>query len=63
MIILEVQPYCDNCLNFQADVERPHRFYANGQLLEIEQTDTIVRCEDRNKCERMIQYLRRKDHE
>lgn len=57
MIKLDIQPYCQNCLNFEADVEPPKRAYAGSDI--VCQTDTIVRCERRKYCENMKRYLER----
>lgn len=57
MIKLDIQPYCQNCLNFEADVESPERAYAGSDI--VYQTDTIVRCERRKYCENMKRYLER----
>ena len=45
-IKLEVQPYCENCLVFDADVERP-----------LYQTDTVIRCSYRKCCAMLIRYV------
>ena len=57
MIKLDIQPYCQNCLNFEADVESPKRAYAGSDIAY--QTDTIVRCERRKYCENIKRYLER----
>lgn len=57
MIILDVQDYCQNCKDFDADVEKPKRVLSgDGNVL---QTDTIIRCENRNRCEGIKKYLER----
>jgi len=33
-IRLEVEPYCDDCLDFEADVEKPKTYYANFELFK-----------------------------
>ena len=54
-IKLEVQPYCENCLVFDADVERPTKLYDGGTTLY--QTDTVIRCSYRKCCAMLIRYL------
>ena len=54
-IKLEVQSYCDNCLVFDADVERPTKLYDGGTILY--QTDTVIRCSYRKCCAMLIRYL------
>ena len=54
-IKLEVQSYCENCLVFDADVERPTKLYDGGTTLY--QTDTVIRCSHRNTCDRLIRYF------
>lgn len=35
MIILDVEPYCNDCEEFDADVKRPQHFYgAFGEVVE-----------------------------
>lgn len=54
-IKLEVQPYCENCLAFVADVERPQKAYGDGHAIYL--TDTVVRCAKRNTCAGIKRYL------
>ena len=59
MIKLDVQPYCEDCLMFEADVEKPARMYGCDGIREaaIIQTDTIVRCSRRKLCEGLKRHL------
>ena len=59
MIKLDIQPYCENCLMFEADVEKPARMYGCDGIREaaIIQTDTIVRCSRRKLCEGLKRHL------
>jgi hypothetical protein len=41
MIRVEVQDYCQSCLEFEPDVERPTQFYADSKV--VKQTDTVIR--------------------
>lgn len=59
MIILDVEPYCNDCEEFDADVKRPQHLYDGfGQVFE--KTDTIIRCEHRNLCKSLCRHLREK---
>ena len=54
-IKLEVQPYCENCMIFDADVEKPSKLY--GYDIPLYQTDTVIRCSRRNTCVGLMRYL------
>lgn len=55
MIRVEVDPYCDACLAFEPDVEYPQKAYGDGMVFY--QTDTVIRCEKRKHCARLVRYL------
>lgn len=59
MIKLDIQPYCEDCLMFDADVEKPTRMYGCDGIREaaIIQTDTIVRCSRGKLCEGLKRHL------
>lgn len=58
MIKLDIQPYCDQCVMFDADVEKPARTYGcDGVRETVIQTDTVVRCSRRKLCEGLKRYL------
>ena len=59
MIKLDIQRYCEDCLMFDADVEKPTRLYGCDGIREaaIIQTDTIVRCSRRRLCEGLKRHL------
>lgn len=57
MIRIDVQDYCQACLDFEPDIEKPTKFYSGSEV--IEQTDTVVRCEYRKRCEGIKRYLER----
>lgn len=59
MIRLEVQPYCDDCMEFEPDVERPIAFYADFEIIE-KMGDTIVRCQHRKHCKSLVDYIKSK---
>ena len=57
MIVLDVKSYCSDCLSFEPDVESPVRYYADFEV--VSQSDTIVRCKHRRRCDAMVRYLER----
>lgn len=57
MIKLEVEPYCEDCLIFDAEVESPQKMYCGGDL--VSKTDTIVHCSHRHTCTNLMRYLKR----
>lgn len=60
-IKLEVEGYCQECMDFKADVTGPERaIYGNKELVFV--SDTIVRCEYRNRCRNIKRYLERQLH-
>ena len=52
MIILEVEDYCHDCPNFEADVENPTFLYARD--MKLCSGNTIVRC----VCREIYSYFR-----
>lgn len=56
MIRLEVEPYCQDCLDFEPDVTKPTRMYAADEVVGA-LGDTVVRCEYRNRCRAVKRYL------
>lgn len=58
MISLDVQEYCDNCLDFSPEVEKPQKIVKTDGT--IFQTDTIVTCEHATRCDMIKRYLIRK---
>lgn len=59
MIKLDIQPYCDDCSVFEADVEMPRKAYLKSCMGEeiVTQSDTIVRCGRRHMCAGIKRYL------
>jgi hypothetical protein len=55
MIRVEVQDYCQSCLEFEPDVENPTLLYAAFEV--IEQTDTVIRCKHRTRCENIKRHI------
>lgn len=65
-IRLEVQPYCSECCDFEADVIKPEktvRYDEEHFLVHTHQTDTIVRCKNAKRCEAIKRYLVNKTKE
>lgn len=61
MICVEVKPYCDQCMEFEPDVKKPDRMYVgDGTVI---QTDTIVRCAHRRRCQTLEQYFMKREKE
>lgn len=58
MIKLDIQPYCEECMMFDAEVQGPEKLYGyDGTRETIFQSDTIVRCTNRKRCEGIRRYL------
>ena len=55
MIRLDVQDYCQECLEFTAEVERPIKFVADDKI--ITQTDTIVSCSKKPLCSGLKRWI------
>lgn len=55
MIVLDIQPYCQGCLVFDPDVERPQKVYNLDEELII--SDTVIRCGRRRTCAGIKRYL------
>lgn len=61
MIRVEVEDYCQWCLDFTADVTKPQRMMSNnGELIF---GDTIVQCEYRKRCAGIKRYLEQRAKE
>lgn len=59
MIRIEVEPYCQQCLDFSPDVIKPERIVAsnvNGDVTEM-YSDTIVQCKHRKRCAGITRFL------
>ncbi len=55
MILLVVEDYCQSCMEFSSDVTRPVRSFSDN--MAVIQSDTIIQCEHRRRCEAMKRYL------
>lgn len=58
MIKIEVADYCNDCMDFDPDVERPQKVYSFNEEIII--SDTVVRCANRNRCRNIARYLKKK---
>ena len=56
MIKLDIQPYCEDCVNFEADVET-NIYYV---YFDEKQIVSSVRCKNRKICENIKRYLERR---
>lgn len=61
-ILIDVKDYCAECCDFEPDVTKPERstlfFDRMGeQKTMVMQTDTIVRCKYRNRCEAIKRFI------
>lgn len=57
MIRLEVEEYCQDCMDFRAYVTPPQRIRLPND--EITLGDTIIQCEYRKRCMNLKRYLER----
>lgn len=58
MIKLDVQPYCQNCLDFRPDVERTDILMTDDTVVNVGEIDTIIRCRHRQRCAIIHHYLK-----
>lgn len=52
MITIDVQPYCQNCPDFEADV---CKFIAES--VNLEEINTKISCTKRKRCAGLVRYL------
>lgn len=55
MIRIDVEEYCQSCLDFSPDIVKPIRDINDNTL-----TDTVIRCEHRKRCSGIARYLSQK---
>lgn len=62
-IKLDIQPYCESCCDFEADVTKPVKtsHYMLGEELVVKYTDTVVKCKYANRCANLMRYLTKKN--
>lgn len=64
MIILDVQPYCSECPDFEADVSKNFgvglvtcNIYSSELEVVTEKRETTIRCKYRKRCEALKRFL------
>lgn len=57
MIRLEVEPYCQDCLDFSPDMIEPQRMRTANKELVF--SDTVIQCEYRKRCMNIKRFLER----
>jgi hypothetical protein len=55
MIRLEIEGYCQSCLDFCPDVIKPQRVSLQGETTGW--TDTVIQCEYHKRCQSIKRYL------
>lgn len=55
MIRVVVEDYCQSCMEFSPDVTPPQRSLSESGA--VKQTDTIIQCKHRKRCETIKRYL------
>ena len=55
MIRVDVEDYCQSCMDFSPDIIPPQRSFSDNGV--VKQTDTIIQCKRRKRCETMIRFL------
>ncbi len=56
MIKLDVEGYCQQCLDFSPDVTKPERLTSvDGEFIAY--SDTIIQCKYRKRCSGITRYL------
>lgn len=57
MIKLKVEPYCQDCSDFEVEIEKPQAYYAAfNRCVTI--GDTVIFCEHRDRCHRIMEHLK-----
>lgn len=57
MIELKLEPYCENCAQFEAEVKK-HNYCTSGDR-SITVNETSILCKNRNLCRNLKNYLKR----
>lgn len=61
MIKLEIEEYCQDCLDFCPDVIKPERVRTEGGNMTY--TDTIVHCKYQKRCSGIKRFLEQRIRE
>ena len=57
MIKVDVEDYCQTCMDFTSEVIKPEKLhYDHG---EIVMGDTVIQCKDRKRCAGLVRHLTR----
>lgn len=56
MIRVDVEEYCQQCLDFSPEVIKPIRVSASDGKVTF--TDTVIQCKYRKRCCGMMRYLK-----
>lgn len=58
MIKLDVEEYCQQCLDFSPDVTKPERLeFVGYDSTKTVYSDTIIQCKYRKRCSGITRYL------
>ena len=57
MIKLEVEKYCENCPEFEADVDKTSYISSSMQSIHESFCNTVISCEHKNRCRVIMDYL------
>lgn len=60
MITLDVEEYCQECPEFEAEVESiKYPDYMGGHRIGF--CDTVIRCEHRDKCHQLYKHIKKNE--
>lgn len=62
MIKLEIEEYCQECLDFTPDVEKGRIIggdYNCNRIICEPSIETTIRCKNRNRCRAIMRYLKK----
>lgn len=59
MIRVDVEPYCDGCLEFVPDVTYPEKYCLDERMIMLT-SDTVITCENRKRCKNLVKHLEKK---
>lgn len=56
MLELKVEKYCENCMDFEADVNKSK--YYIGDVYNSYACDTYIQCKNSGRCKKLYKYLK-----
>ena len=56
MITVEVEEYCQDCMDFEPDVEKPIVLYTDTDRYAL-LSGTVIRCEHRQRCKTIASHI------